>query len=546
MTTKTPDKVKPKDTSHLQERDLGAVLLRDPLKRCISLGSVSIFGSLVLSLLLSIPAVAHAACSWQGPYTIVPPPLITSTTGAAINQAQFDALAPVPDVITDCGNYIEKVATSYSLGTTAITPGTIMYQFSNMSYNSKLYNSIADIIALIPTDGWPGSTVPGTVTYFGIGDLIYSNATGLTNGFYSQPNRDTMTGVRTGPAVIIDEVWSPPSSMWPSGAWYYFSQGLVYEVAAAATYQLVTTTTTTYSVTASYTLSLNNLKSKVEPSGTAAGDINSFSGATVLVVNTQTGQPYAGAKVRIKAGVSAHTGGHDHDDAQRPKGTLSSLTDCTEDGVVDTIVCTTQANGNADFTFFAPEASGTHTITATCESPTCIAPASGDINVQVDGLEPMSSSNSYVFVGAVPGFHTDNHNLVPKAMTVAHKLAILYQEKFPSAPLLHYNDASLHFGGVLDICTGKESTPGCSSQCQLQPNGISYTCSWSEPHQEHRRGSVVDVRANNDVQTAIPAANFQDFKKIARSLGADPGKRPHSPNSPTNRHWHVRLLGVAE
>jgi hypothetical protein len=166
--------------------------------------------------------------------------------------------------------------------------------------------------------------------------------------------------------------------------------------------------------------------------------------------------------------------------------------------------------------------------------------------VQVDGLEPMPSSNFYVFVGAVAGLHTDNHYLAPKAMAVADKLAILYHAKFPVAPLLHYNDPSLHFGGVLDICTGQETIPGCSSQCQLQPNGISYTCSWSAPHKEHRRGSVVDVRANNDVQTAIPAANFQDFKKIARSLGADPGNAPHSPNSPTNRHWHVRLLGVKE
>ena len=123
---------------------------------------------------------------------------------------------------------------------------------------------------------------------------------------------------------------------------------------ANSTYALITTTITTYSITAQqYTLSLSNLKSKIEPSGTAAGDINSFSGATVLVVNTQAGQPYVRAKVRIKAGVTAQTGGHIHD-VRRPKGTLSSLSNCVEDGVVDTIVCTTRADGYADFTFFAP------------------------------------------------------------------------------------------------------------------------------------------------------------------------------------------------
>lgn len=538
MTIKTPDRVEPEHTPYLQDRDLSFVLLRVLFKRCITPGSVTIFGSLVLSLLLLIPAAAQAACSWPGPYNDVPPPLVTSVTGAAITQAQFDALAPVPDVITDCVNYIEKVATSYSMGAVVQpgTPaGTVFYTTQYLLNGYVVGTPLGD---LATAEAWFDADIRSPTGVFGWAYANYNidNITFYPNIYFSgssgTPGYAAVAGIQ--------------AEVTYSGMHDWWTYALVGFQLVDQTYQLTTTTTTTYSVTTQYTLSLNNLKYKVEPSGTAAGDINSFNSATVQVVNTQTGQPYGGAKVRIKAGVTANSGGHDHDDALRPKGTLSSLTDCIEDGVADTIVCTTQTNGYVDFTFFAPEASGTHTITATCESLTCTAPASGDIKVQVDGLSPMPSSNLYVFVGAVPGFHTDNHYLMPLASDVALELARQYHAKFPASPLLHYNDTSLRLGGVLDICIGKETTPGCSSQCQLQPNGISYTCSWSAPHKEHRRGSVVDVRSNNDVSTAIPAANFQGFKNIARGLGADPGNGPHSPSSPTNRHWHVRLLGVAE
>ncbi len=62
------------------------------------------------------------------------------------------------------------------------------------------------------------------------------------------------------------------------------------------------------------------------------------------------------------------------------------------------------------------------------------------------------------------------------------------------------------------------------------------------PHVEHRRGTVVDVRANN-LDTAIPSQNFKEFESLAADFGAD--AHFESPNI-ERRHVHLRLLGREE
>lgn len=297
-----------------------------------------------------------------------------------------------------------------------------------------------------------------------------------------------------------------------------------------------------------FTLTLEGLATELEPSGTAAGNDKSLSMAFVRVADAQTGAPKSGAQVKIVVDVNANSGGHAHHDTNRPKGALGSVggNACgSAPQPASCITLTTDPNGEAHFTFTAPQASGIHTITATCISPTCSAPATGNIDVKVAGLVPLSSTSSIYQLVGVTNTHALNQYLTPEAVDVARRLAILYQEEFPSSPLLRYNDASLPYGGVFDICTSKETTAGCRLDCQLQADGT-YTCSWNKPHKEHRRGTVLDIRANNDTATAIPRRNDGEFRRIARELKANPGKAPHSPNSPTNRHWHVRLLGANE
>ena len=85
------------------------------------------------------------------------------------------------------------------------------------------------------------------------------------------------------------------------------------------------------------------------------------------------------------------------------------------------------------------------------------------------------------------------------------------------------NDASLKWGGVLD--------------CFL-------TCGKSEPwgpsHIEHRRGSVVDIKANGQPGSIVYE---EEFITEARRQRVDPGI-PHGSGS--GRHYHVRLNGVKE
>lgn len=311
-----------------------------------------------------------------------------------------------------------------------------------------------------------------------------------------------------------------------------------------------------------YTLSLDQKSATLEPANTAAQNVKTSHTFTVTVTSNTTQQPKAGAKVTIKADVKQSSGGHDHtDDLHRPKGYLGnnqSVALCDPNAVQPQacITGTTDDKGQFSFTFTSTEVSGEHAVIATCD----VCGGNQDqanVTVKVAGLVSLpANSTDYVLVGRTTT-HSDNHYLTASAKIVAEQLARQYHKRFPTAPLLHFNDASLKEGGAFDICTGQETTGGCATAtyhgyvplCQLQPNG-SYSCAWSRPHAEHRRGSVIDVRANNIVPgagnyaTSIPSRNEKIFLDLAMKLQIGTGK-PHSPTS-SNRHWHIRLLGVAE
>ena len=162
----------------------------------------------------------------------------------------------------------------------------------------------------------------------------------------------------------------------------------------------------------------------------------------------------------------------------------------------------------------------------------------------MEGLEPIPDSPLYTITeanGTVIGAtsnHKGNHYLTPEAATILLYMAASYhvEDKFwqlqkvhkgrglytyTPAPLLHLNDASLVWGGLFDL-----------------------DADWEEPHEEHRRGTVIDIRANSKIG-AIPPQNFDEFKKLAKFYGADAGKMPHSFGLP-NQHFHVRLLNRNE
>jgi hypothetical protein len=254
------------------------------------------------------------------------------------------------------------------------------------------------------------------------------------------------------------------------------------------------------------------------------------------VVSDQTGLPKQGAVVKIHLEVDLTSGGHDHGEkfARRPRGNISGLNCVSDpDGTVpDTYDCTTGPDGHVDFTFNAPEVSGTQNITASCISPQCSGSITDHINVKVDGLWPILASSYYELtedgsskiIGSTAE-HGSNHYLTSDAQEQLWLLAQAFFEYqilngVAKPTLLHLNDASLEWGGKFDI-KGK----------------------WAGKHKEHRRGTVIDIRANS-ASGAIPRELTDKYIDIATRLKID--AHLEYDNDPVMRHFHTRLLNRKE
>jgi hypothetical protein len=283
-----------------------------------------------------------------------------------------------------------------------------------------------------------------------------------------------------------------------------------------------------------FTISLSK-GNEVEPSNGSSIKTLPF---TATILDQSTGQPPTSPiKVHISLKVDSTSGGHAHGSSDRPRGGIASVQTCTSDAECWS---NSTVNGSVVFNFNAPEASGKYTITATCDG--CANnPQMTTVNVKVDGLAQIPDTSFYTLVetsGAIIGAnskHNQNHYLTPEAATILLYIAASYQveDKFwqllksrqrgiytyAPAPLLHLNDASLIWGGVFDL-----------------------DYDWEAPHEEHRRGTVIDIRANS-LAGAIPPDNFKEFRKLATFYGADAGL--HAAGTAI-QHFHVRLLNRKE
>jgi len=253
----------------------------------------------------------------------------------------------------------------------------------------------------------------------------------------------------------------------------------------------------------------------------------------VRVTSTRTKEPKSGVEVRVRVDVTANSGGHDHHDNARPQGTLTGSACAPPE--VGCITATTGADGKAGFNFNAPIVSGTHTFSAACVKPTCTNEDSGgQIEVKVAGLVEISSgSSTFKLIVKSPSNHSANNFLMPQALQNLRDFAFYYYVGL-SAPRyspLYLNDASLEWGGLFDV------------------NGT-----WQSGfHAGHRRGAVIDIRANTAVG-AIPETLFNGFTAIAKEVGAkaelhctagiDPAVNNCAGDS--NRHYHVLLLGAGK
>lgn len=204
------------------------------------------------------------------------------------------------------------------------------------------------------------------------------------------------------------------------------------------------------------------------------------------------------------------TGGHLHIGSGRPRGS-----------VLYPGRNTTDDDGYLPFTFYAPSPAGDHLISARCRDRDC-GEWNGKIWVGIQGLQSLYDTYLYQLVGSKT-VHPQSHYLTLNVTGSVVWLAELYLSEFKSDPVLHYNDASLERGGLFDISANWSTGP------------------WG--HQSHRRGDIIDVRANPAVNpdTAIPERNFLRFEEFACEAGGR--ARIHSPNDPNNQHFHIEFHG---
>jgi hypothetical protein len=334
--------------------------------------------------------------------------------------------------------------------------------------------------------------------------------------------------------VCVGAVTCPEPATNPTVPYVYFSNDQLCERNVSETFKLTLTPD----------------KATIEP-----GKSYTF---TATVTNQDGNPPTISVPVNVKVEVDPTSGGHDHGEtyANRNKGSISPT------------------NGTTSFpiTFTATEVSGTHTITATCDLCTN-GPQTAKVDVKVEGLEPIPSSQFYSLTEPIAGGgtkpvgatdeHAKNHYLTPAAAAVLWRMASAYyfEARFAildkalnrriSPPLLYLNDASLGWGGKFDIAG-----------------------TWGGEHSEHRRGTVIDIRANPYGYMTMPIANFAKFEDLAvntltNDVSADarihctkdkkstPKAQRHNRSAPecisqldgsqdNNRHFHVRLMGASE
>jgi hypothetical protein len=245
---------------------------------------------------------------------------------------------------------------------------------------------------------------------------------------------------------------------------------------------------------------------------------------TLIAKVTDGTNPKPGVALSFAVDVTAKSGGHDHDDSSRPKGTLSIASG------------TTNANGEVKLTFKASQVAGVHTVKATCTtcSTTVIAK---EIQVKVPELLALltlpfrDAQWAYPGIGQVPGRHSDNHYLTIAAVTRLLGISQKFNAIWPNAPRLTLNDASLPWGGKFDIPATWERNPLV--------------------HNEHRLGDNIDVRANA-APGAVPAnirdAVFRWLRKASRVEDNIPPEFVIESVNPLregigtqNEHFHLRL-----
>ncbi len=234
----------------------------------------------------------------------------------------------------------------------------------------------------------------------------------------------------------------------------------------------------------------------VESSSTIASLKPKGSITLVARILDENGQLVPNVNVRLEATAVPGSGGHSHQDAGRPNGSLGGSV-----GTPNVVTGNTGTTGFV-FDFTAPEISGSHKITATCTDRTCTQEGPDTVGIRVSGLQELGPGTDYDLIGQTTS-HPQNHYGTAGLIASLRSLAQAYAKAFPGERLA-YNDMSLQFGGLFDIRGG-----------------------WSPPHGSHRLGTDVDLRL-------VPANRRQALRHRITQSGISTILVEDTPP-----HWHL-------
>jgi hypothetical protein len=202
-------------------------------------------------------------------------------------------------------------------------------------------------------------------------------------------------------------------------------------------------------------------------------------------------------------------GGHNHDSAERPKGSLSAYRGNTGPLGLD-----------LNIQYISPEVSGTVYSDAACTGPNGFACFPGQFcsfTTMVPGLVGLPDATYYKKVG-IKDIHPASHFGTASFISKLQAAAITYYNTYidQTSHQLAINDISLPTGGLFDV----ETPP-------------KVWVPWNPPHGEHRVGRSADIRL-------VPVDRRGHLRVILRNAGIL--ERPYVEPS----HWHVRETATRE
>ena len=240
-----------------------------------------------------------------------------------------------------------------------------------------------------------------------------------------------------------------------------------------------------------------------------------------VLVTDCDGSPVPDVAVKVVASAEVLSGGHSHTEG-RPTGAISDRVPASKtDGSMDFTGRSDDA-GRIELEFIPPEVSGTHMITAGCTEISCFEPEMDlSIDVKVADLTQLAPSEHYVLIGDKPE-HPSNHWLTVASERKVQDMVSLYSV-LQGTGRLCFNDGSLETGGLFDV---------------------SYD--WQPSHYTHRKGTVIDVRANGRDGCGPIDAVDRDLFRLAALFSDARAVYEEFVSAPDSNHFHVVFDGVSE